>query len=413
MVHNWGMESEYIALRGRVVLDDGVVDDGAVVIGGDRIAWVGGVADLREAPEGIAAAVRAVAASDRTLLPGLVDVHCHGGGGASFPNAETAEDAMTAVLEHRRHGTTSLVGSCVTAAPDVLLARADLMADLAERGELAGVHFEGPFVARERCGAQDPTFIVDPDPALTRDLLDASRGHAVTMTLAPERPRAFGRGSVAEALIQGGALPSWGHTDAAPEAARAALDYSREALGEAVRPRSARATVTHLFNGMRPLHHRDPGPIAEFLSAAARRGAVLEMICDGIHLAPSVVRDVYETVGRDSCVFVTDAMAAAGMADGSYQLGPQAVTVIGGVARLTDGGAIAGGTSHLLDGVRVAVQQAGIPLVDAVHMASAQGAAILGDPTVGRLAAGLRADVVETDDDLRPLRVWRRGETVA
>ena len=289
-----------------------------------------------------------------------------------------------------------------------------LLAPLVDQGELAGIHFEGPFVSEERCGAQDPTFIVDPDVDLTRRLLDASRGHAVTMTLAPEKPGAYGPGSVAEALISGGALPSWGHTDSDPVHARNALEYSRAQLARVpsgVR-RSPRATVTHLFNGMRPLHHRDPGPIAEFVSDAARGGAVVELISDGVHLHPSVVRDIYETVGRDQCVLVTDAMAAAGMADGSYQLGPQAVTVAGGVARLTDGGSIAGGTSHLLDCVRVAVRQAGIPLTDAVFMASVQGARILGDGDVGRLAAGLRADVVETDGDLRPLRVWRCGELV-
>ncbi|MCI1661350.1 MAG: amidohydrolase family protein [Actinomyces sp.] len=408
------METKRIVVRGRTVLDDSVAEDGAVVLRGDRILWAGAVADAGSAGEDVARAVRSAPQSRRTVIPGLVDVHCHGGGGASFPNAETAEEAMAAVLEHRRHGTTSLVGSCVTAAPEVLLARAQMMSGLARRGELAGIHFEGPFVSRERCGAQDPAFIVDPDAGLTRALLDAAGGHAVTMTLAPEKPGAFGPGSVAEVLIEEGALPSWGHTDSAPGSARAALEYSREKLeaqGEAGR-RSARATVTHLFNGMRPLHHRDPGPIAEFVSDAARGGAIVEMICDGVHLAPSLVRDVYETVGRDGCVFVTDAMAAAGMADGRYQLGPQAVTVTDGVARLSEGGSIAGGTAHLLDCVRVAVQQAGIPLADAVHMASAQGADILGDPRVGRLAAGAFADLVETDEDLRAVRVWRRGEPV-
>lgn len=400
------------ALRGRVVLQDRVIDDGAVVLADGRIAWVGAADAAQGAPGDVAAAVAATAPGDRTLLPGLVDVHCHGGGGASFPNATTAEEAMVAVREHRRHGTTSLVASCVTAAPDVLTARGVLLADLAESGEVAGIHFEGPFVSPERKGAQDGAFIIDPDPDLTRTLLEACGGHVVTMTLAPEKARAYGPGSVAEALIQGGALPSWGHTDSDPVHARAALEYSRAALERAGAPRSPRATVTHLFNGMRPLHHRDPGPIAEFVSDAARGGAVIEMICDGVHLDPSVVRDVYETVGREQCVLITDAMAAAGMPDGSYQLGPQAVTVRDGVARLTVGDSIAGGTAHLLDCVRVAVRRAGIPLVDAVYMASVQGASIIGDPVVGRLEAGLRADVVEVDADLRPLRVWRRGRVV-
>lgn len=409
-----GMEDTECALRGRLVMDDRVVDDGVVLVEGGRIAWSGPVGEVPEGMPGWVARVRETPATGLTLLPGLVDVHCHGGGGASFPNASTPEEAMTAVLEHRRHGTTSIVASCVTAAPEVLLARAQLLADLAEEGEVAGIHFEGPFVSHERKGAQDGEFIIDPDPELTRDLLRAARGHAVSMTLAPEKPRAWGPGSVAEALIEGGALPSWGHTDSGPAPTRAALEYSRTALSavDPGRRRSPRASVTHLFNGMRPLHHRDPGPVPEFVSDAARGGAVVEMICDGVHLDPSLVRDVVETVGRDNCVFVTDAMAAAGMPDGSYQLGPQAVTVSGGVARLTGGDSIAGGTAHLLDCVRVAVERAGISLVDAVHMASSQGARILGDPEIGSLRAGCRADVVAVDDHLHPVAVWRRGTPV-
>jgi len=191
-------------LRGRLVLEDTVVEDGIVEFDGATITRVCPVSEYEgEVPE----------ASDSTYLPGLVDVHCHGGGGESFPNAETAEAALIAVLEHRRHGTTSLVASCVTASAEVLRARAKTLAELAKADELAGIHFEGPFVSHERCGAQDPTYIVDPDADLTRTLIEDCQGYALSMTLAPEKPNAYGPGSVAEALIDGGALPSWGHTD--------------------------------------------------------------------------------------------------------------------------------------------------------------------------------------------------------
>ena len=365
-------------LRGRLVLEDTVVEDGIIEFDGATITRVCPVFEYEgETPE----------ASDATYLPGLVDVHCHGGGGESFPNAETAEEALVAVLEHRRHGTTSLVASCVTASAEVLRARAKTLAELAKADELAGIHFEGPFVSHERCGAQDPTFIVDPDADLTRTLIEDCQGYALSMTLAPEKPGAYGPGSVAEALIDGGALPSWGHTDSNSVKAREALAYSRERFAQVETKRGPRATITHLFNGMRPLHHRDTGPIAEFLSDAARGGAVAELICDSIHVDPSLVRDVYELVGREHVVLITDAMAAAGMADGQYTLGPQDVIVKDGVARLAQGNAIAGGTAHLMDCVRVAVTKGGIPLVDAVYMASVQGATILGDDTIGSLAA--------------------------
>ena len=403
------------ALRGCVVTPDHIIDDGAVVLSGAHIAWVGPVDQAARAGFADAVEQAQVAPEGGYLLPGLVDVHCHGGGGESFPNAETAEQAMVSVLEHRRFGTTSLVASCVTAAPDVLRARTRVLAGLCEDGELAGIHFEGPFVSVERCGAQDPTYIIDPDVALTRELIELGGGHVVTMTIAPEKPGITGDDGVNAALIEGGALPSFGHTDSEAAPVRAALADAaariaeRLEAGEAVR--APRSTATHLFNGMRPMHHRTPGPVPEFLAAAQRGECVLEMIGDGVHLSPAIVLDMFETLGRDNVVLVTDAMAAAGMADGDYVLGSQPVTVADGVARLAEGGAIAGGTAHLIDVVRT-TWQGGVDLVDAVYAASVQGAQILGDSTVGALRAGLWADVVVTDAELRPVTVLRRGEAV-
>ena len=403
------------ALRGRVVTPDHIIDDGVVVLSGSHIAWVGPADQAARA--GFADAVEQAQAAPEGgyLLPGLVDVHCHGGGGESFPNAETAEQAMVSVLEHRRFGTTSLVASCVTAAPDVLRARTRVLAGLCEDGELAGIHFEGPFVSVERCGAQDPTYIIDPDADLTRELIELGGGHVVTMTIAPEKPGITGDDGVNAALIEGGALPSFGHTDSEAAPVRAALADAAARIAErleAGKPvRAPRSTATHLFNGMRPMHHRTPGPVPEFLAAAQRGECVLEMIGDGVHLSPAIVLDMFETLGRDNVVLVTDAMAAAGMADGDYVLGSQSVTVADGVARLTEGGAIAGGTAHLIDVVRT-TWQGGVDLVDAVYAASVQGAQILGDSSVGALRAGLWADVVVTDAELRPVTVLRRGEAV-
>ena len=403
------------ALRGRVVTPDHIIDDGAVVLSGSHIAWVGPADQAARA--GFADAVEQAQAAPEGgyLLPGLVDVHCHGGGGESFPNAETAEQAMVSVLEHRRFGTTSLVASCVTAAPEVLRARTRVLAGLCEDGELAGIHFEGPFVSVERCGAQDPTYIIDPDAALTRELIELGGGHVVTMTIAPEKPGITGDDGVNAALIEGGALPSFGHTDSEAAPVRAALADAAARIAERLEAgepvRAPRSTATHLFNGMRPMHHRTPGPVPEFLAAAQRGECVLEMIGDGVHLSPAIVLDMFETLGRDNVVLVTDAMAAAGMADGDYVLGSQSVTVADGVARLTEGGAIAGGTAHLIDVVRT-TWQGGVDLVDAVYAASVQGAQILGDSSVGALRAGLWADVVVTDAELRPVTVLRRGEAV-
>ena len=403
------------ALRGRVVTPHEILDDGLVVVTDRHIAWVGRAQDARGAGFGRALEAASPAPEGGYLLPGLVDVHCHGGGGESFPNAETAEQAMTAVLEHRRHGTTSLVASCVTASGEVLRERTRVLADLCEAGELAGIHFEGPFVSVERCGAQDPTYIVDPDAALTRELIELGRGHVATMTIAPEKPGVTGDDGVVAALIDGGALPSFGHTDSEAAPVRAGLADASARLAARVRSgqpvRSTRSTATHLFNGMRPMHHRTPGPVPEFLAAARRGECVLEMIGDGVHLAPEIVLDMFETLGRENVILVTDAMAAAGMPDGDYVLGPAAVTVADGVARLTEGGAIAGGTAHLIDVVRT-TWRGGVDLVDAVYAASCQGAEVLGDDSIGALEPGRWADLVVTDADLAPVRVLRRGEVV-
>ena len=409
------MSSVATALRGRVVTPVEIIEDGLVVVAERHIAWVGAAAEAGRAGWDDLLSGAVVAPEGGYLLPGLVDVHCHGGGGESFPNAETADQAMVSVLEHRRHGTTSLVASCVTAAADVLRARTRVLADLCDAGELAGIHFEGPFVSVERCGAQDPTYIIAPDAALTRELIELGRGHVVTMTIAPEKPGITGGDGVVAALIDGGALPSFGHTDSEAAPVRAGLADASARLAARVRSgqpvRSTRSTATHLFNGMRPMHHRTPGPVPEFLAAARRGECVLEMIGDGVHLAPEIVLDMFETLGRENVILVTDAMAAAGMPDGDYVLGPAAVTVADGVARLTEGGAIAGGTAHLIDVVRT-TWRGGVDLVDAVYAASCQGAEVLGDDSIGALEPGRWADLVVTDADLAPVRVLRRGEVV-
>jgi len=389
------------AVRGRVVTPAGVLEDGIVVVADDRITWVGPAADAP--PEHAGASERRTA----TVLPGLVDLHCHGGGGASFPDADDVATARIAIAEHLRHGTTTLVASLVTAAEATLLDRTGVLAELADAGELAGIHLEGPYLSPARCGAQDPAHMTAGHPDAVRRLADAARGHLVSMTIAPEVPGVVGPDGVAATLAAVGALPSFGHTAADAALVSAAVTEAAAALA-APGTRSARPTVTHLFNGMPPLHHRSPGPIAASLSAAARGEAVVELVTDGVHLAPETVRMVFDLLGPDAIVLVTDAMAAAGMADGAYVLGAKHVTVRDGVARLTEGGAIAGGTAHMIDLVRHAVG-AGVPLTEAVRAAATTPATVLGRADVGALEVGRRADLLVVDDDLRPVRVMRAG----
>jgi N-acetylglucosamine-6-phosphate deacetylase len=334
-------------------------------------------------------------AGEDVILPGLVDIHCHGGGGASFTSG-SADDARAAATHHLRHGTTSLLGSLVTDTPDRMLRGVEILADLVEEGLLAGIHLEGPFLSAERCGAQDPRHLLDPDATLTGRLLEAGRGQVRVMTVAAELPGATG---LADQLAAAGAVAALGHTAAPFTTARAFLASPASAL------------VTHLFNGMPGLHHRDPGPVGASLDAARAGAAVVELIADGVHLADDTVTTVFGLLGADAIALVTDAMAAAGMPDGRYQLGPQPVVVAGGVARLERNDSIAGGTSRLLDIVRRLVRL-GVAPSDAVRSATHTPARAAGlEPSL--LRVGDRADLVVADADLAVRRVMRAGRWVS
>lgn len=195
----------------RVVLPTGVVTDGRLTVEGTRIA---GTAAGDGTPVGAGDAVRDL--SGCWIVPGFVDLHLHGGGGASFSTG-TAEEALTVIRTHRAHGTTTMLASTVTGDLDDLARQAAVLSELAEDGELAGVHFEGPFISPHRCGAHQPSLLRDPDPADVRKLVDAARGTARMMTLAPELPG--GLESV-RLLADSGVLAAVGHTDSTYEATR-------------------------------------------------------------------------------------------------------------------------------------------------------------------------------------------------
>jgi N-acetylglucosamine-6-phosphate deacetylase len=339
------------------------------------------------------------------ILPGLLDIHCHGGGGHSFATTDPPE-ALAAAAYHAAAGTTGVIASLVSAAPEELLRQVRTLAPLVAAGQLLGIHLEGPFLAPARRGAHAPWLLRDPDPALVADLLEAAGGAIKIVTVAPERP---GAAPLAAMLRAAGVVVAYGHTDAG-------YDCMARALAGA----SGDGLVTHLGNAMPALHHRAAGPVAAALAAAAGDAASVELIADGVHVDAGFTRLVFAVAAPGRVVLVTDATAAAGMADGDYVLGPLRVTVSGGVARLTaegeaaegragGGGAIAGGTSTLLRVVAMA-RAAGVPLADAARAASAAPARVLGlSASRGALAPGMVADLVVTDENLALRRVMRAG----
>ena len=279
-----------LVLRGTAVLEQGLVPDALLLVDGGDILWAGPAA---AAPEHEASEVLF---HDGLLLPGLVDLHCHGGGGASFPDAGDPRELLTAVHEHRRHGTTSLVASLVTADPQTLRSRVADLGRLAADGEIAAIHLEGPFISVERRGAQNPEHITSGDADLVRELAQIADGALATMTVAPE---AEGADAVIEALAQVGALPSLGHTDGTSAQMTRAVELARTELRRE-HGRSALPTATHLFNGMRPIHHRDPGPALAALDAAARGELVVEVIADGVHLDARTVAHVFSIAAENA-----------------------------------------------------------------------------------------------------------------
>jgi N-acetylglucosamine-6-phosphate deacetylase len=375
------------AVRGRVVTPDGVVEDGVVRIERGRISRVD------QATPGTR-----VRPSAAWILPGFVDLHVHGGGGHTFTTGDLRQ-ARAAAAFHAAHGTTTMLASLVTAPVDQLRAVATAYAPLVADGIIAGVHLEGPYLSPHRCGAQNPAHLRAPDRTELVALLDLDVVRMVT--IAPELSGAL---LAIRLIVERGVLAAVGHTDASYAQAQAAV-----VAGARV--------ATHLCNAMRPIHHREPGPIVALLEAG---GVVCEVIADGVHLHDGMLRYIVATAGAARVALVTDAIAAAGQPDGGYELGGQPVRVVDGVARLAGSGrgrgsasgAIAGSTLTMDAAVRRVVHS-GVDIVAAARMAATTPATLLGRAgDIGAIAPGRRADLVLLDDTLRVTQVLRAGVPV-
>jgi N-acetylglucosamine-6-phosphate deacetylase len=327
---------------------------------------------------------------EAALVPGFVDAHVHGGGGYSFNDADPAAAERIAET-HLRHGTTSIMASLVTAPLNELEARILALAPKVRSGLLAGIHLEGPWLSPTHKGAHAPELLRAPDPHGIEQLLHAGAGTVRMVTLAPELEGGL---AAVRQILDLGAVVAIGHTDATYEQTQAAL-------------RAGAAAGTHLFNGMRPIHHRQPGPAVALLEY---RQAFVELIADGVHLHPAMIRTIFNSPAK--AVLVTDAMAAASAPEGFYKLGQLDVFVQNGQARLTSNNSIAGSTLTLDAALRYAVQTAGVPLGEALKALTQHPAAMLGLTEVGLLQAGKRADMLVLDPDLTVLGVMRGGEWI-
>lgn len=326
------------------------------------------------------------------VIPGLIDIHTHGCAGRGFCDGTPgALDEIGGFLA--RQGITAYLAASMTLPEQELAAAFSEARDCAARqaqGQalLAGIYMEGPFLAAAKKGSHPETYLTNINPGLV-DRLDQLSGQLVrAVCLAPELPGALGyiRANRNRFVI------SLAHTQADYALATAAF-------------KAGASLVTHLHNGMNPFSHREPG----VPGAAFDQGAMVELICDGIHLHPSMIRASFQLYGADRVVLVSDSMAACGMPDGDYQLGGRTVQVREGIARLPDG-TLAGSSASLLDNLRRAVDF-GIPLAAAVRAAAANPARIIGlEGKVGSLAAGSQTDILILDRQLNVVRVLLRGK---
>ena len=363
---------------------DGTVE-GWVLLDGDTVAATG----TGRPP----AAEQVVDVAGRWLAPGFVDLHVHGGGGRAVDDGPASTRA--ALAAHRSHGTTRSVVSLVSAPLEVLEEQlAGVAALAAQDPRVLGAHLEGPFLAPSRRGAHDAGALRDPSPAAVRRLLDASAGALRQVTLAPELPGALDAVGV---LAAAGVTVAVGHTAAEMALAGRAFDAGARLL-------------THAFNAMPGIHHRDPGPV---VAALADERVVLEVVLDGHHVHPAVAGLLFAAApGR--VALVSDAMAAAGHGDGRYRLGGLDVGVRDGVAVVEGTATIAGSTLTLDAALRTAVTVVGLDPVAAVTALTATPARALGlDGRLGRLAPGFAADAVVLDEDWAVQAVWADGRVVA
>jgi N-acetylglucosamine-6-phosphate deacetylase len=371
---------------GTVVLEQGVCRPGWIQTSGTQIVGCGSGA-APHSPD--------VDLPDAVLVPGFVDIHVHGGGGASYTDGDES-DVLRAASFHREHGTTTTLASLVTASQNELLAAVRTLAEATRAGVVAGIHLEGPWLSRAHCGAHDHTQLRDPAPAEVDALLAAGDGAIRMVTLAPERD---GSDAAITRLVDAGVVVAVGHTDATYQQTRRAVE-----LG---------ATVgTHLFNAMRPLHHREPGPALALLEDAR---VAVELIADGVHVHPAVLRAVIEAAGPDRVALVTDATAAAGLGDGEFRLGAVQVDVVDQVARVRGTSTIAGSTATMDQLFRFAASVGSdrdAALAAAVRMTSTTPARALGLDRVGILRVGADANLVVLNRDLHVSAVMARGDWI-
>ena len=311
----------------------------------------------------------------KRIYPGLIDIHSHGAIGKDASCDELADIADWML----KNGTTTWYPTTMTVSESELVRVTNVNLNIGHGANMPGFHLEGPFINPKYKGAQNEDFITAP----RLDLIKKCKNVKI-MTIAPEIPGAM------EFIENCGIVTALGHTDCDYDTAMEAFKRGAKSL-------------THTFNAMTPIHHRNPG----LIPAGADSGAYAQLICDGKHVHPSVCRMLYKTYGKEHITLVSDSMLPTGVGDGEYVIGGQAVIVKDATARTADG-ALAGSTTSLFECVKCAIGM-GIPEYDAIYMASTAPATLMGLNT-GKIEVGYDADFIVVDDDFNLCMSVARGE---
>lgn len=367
------------------------IPNAAVLVRGYQIAELGHVDDV-EIPD----RAEVYDLDGFIVAPSFIDLHIHGAVGTDF--TEASEDEIREISEFLlSRGMTGVLATLYPKPKDDFIDDIRRLAEYILRNPrkniIRGIHLEGPYLNPEMHGAINRNYIWEPDMKDWADVRDAGRGTVKLMTIAPEVPGSL---EVIRDAARQGIVPSIGHSKAPYEDISVAID-------------NGAAQVTHIFNAMSPFHHRNPGVLtASFLHGELK----VQLIADGIHVHPAVIQTLMKLKGQSGIILISDAMAASGFSEGSYQFGDQEVHVDSKSARLEDG-TIAGSVSTLDIGIRVLVKEAGIPLTHAIRMASLNPSRVLGNEHYkGILAVGKDADLVIMDEDFQVRMTLLDGEVV-
>ncbi len=364
-----------------------IIEHGTLLTEGKKIVAVGRKKDVS-----IPAGYKVLEFDGAMLTPGFIDLLVHGGGGYGF--ADMSVEAVEHISQHFfRHGTTGLLAALYSKTEKDMVADVKRIAEFCQHSKgsknVWGMHLEGPFINRDLHGAMKPEYLWMPSVDGWRQLHDASNGYIRLMTIAPELP---GADEVMRAAARDGVVLSIGHSSANYQEILTAID-------------NGAAQITHIFNAMKPFHHREPGVA---LGALLHNELKVELIADGIHVHPAVMKLIYKIKGDGGILLITDAIRASGMPNGEYTFMDQAIHVKNGKAYLPNG-TLAGSTLTMEQAVKNMVTMVDVPITDAVRMASLNGAKVLGLEQKGIINVGKDADLVVLDNNFEVLLTLYEG----